>query len=205
MKICYVILTCELYLETRCKWVRDTWLKSIAPHDEYVFLSAMPRPESHVVGWNTPDTYEGCAEKYTSFLKHAEIAADWYVFVDDDTFVFPTRLRTFLASLDSSTYNYAGKLLDGPIPTMSGGAGFALSRSLFSHFQTYVRTHRFVPSTHYSDVTIGELVQRTPGTLYTWNRAFNSHPHFKEGDVRTAITFHYVTQDLFSYYSRFLE
>lgn len=60
MRTTYVILTCEAYLPTRCKAIRDTWLKNVS---NYVFLSAHPNEAENVLGWNTPDNYESCALK----------------------------------------------------------------------------------------------------------------------------------------------
>jgi hypothetical protein len=205
MKLCYVILTCEPYLKTRCVWMRNSWLRYIEPDDDYRFLSSIPNPSQKVLGWNTPDTYEGCAQKYVCLVKHAELPpADWYVFVDDDTFVFPTRLRRRLRAYSPDNRIFLGKFIGGPIPTMSGGAGFAASRRLFQEIQHYAKTHEFEPSTHYSDVTFAEFVQKIPNVSYVHDNTFSSHPHTEEGNVNTSSTFHYTTEDLFKYYSRFL-
>lgn len=205
MKTCYIILTCEPYLKTRCVWLRNTWLSQIPQGDDYRFLSSIPNPSQKVLGWNTPDNYEGCAQKYACLMKYAELPdADWYVFVDDDTFVFPNRLKLRLLVQPSDGRVFLGKLLDGPIPTMSGGAGFAVSRVLFQEIQRYVETHEFTPSTHYSDVTLAEVVQKIPNVAYVHDPTFSSHPHTEEGNINTSTTFHYVTEHLFRYYSRFL-
>jgi hypothetical protein len=206
MKLCYVILTCEPYLKTRCVWLRNSWLAHIEQEDDYRFLSSVPNPSQKVLGWNTPDTYEGCAQKYACLMKFADLPeADWYVFVDDDTFVFPKRLRRRLAMHSPDECLVVGKhLQDNPIPTMSGGAGFAATRTVFKKMQEYVQMYGFTPSTHYSDVTFGEVTQKIPNVVHVHDSTFSSHPHTEEGNINTSTTFHYVTEHLFKYYSRFL-
>lgn len=199
MKLLYVILTCQKYIPTRCKWVRDSWLRQLKPEDDYYFLSSVSDSANKVVGWNSLDTYEGCSQKYLAFFRNLNTDADWIVFVDDDTFVFPNRLRTLLADYNSSEKLYIGKLLDGPIPTMSGGAGFALSSKLYSEMQTYVRNNEIVLDFIYSDVTVGQWAKAL-SAKYIWDKRFNSHPHTEEGNVNTAITFHYVDEPLFRQY-----
>ena len=201
MKLFYVILTCQKYLPTRCDWVRNSWLRQIKQQDDYCFLSSIPDPQSKVVGWNTPDNYEGCSRKYLEFFRNMNVDADWVVFVDDDTFIFPERLRIMLRKRNPADKLYIGKLLDGEIPTMSGGAGFVLSSRLFSEMQNYVKTNDIVLDSTYSDVTIGQWAKALSAE-YVWDKRFNSHPHTEEGDINTAISFHYVTQPLFRQYSK---
>lgn len=204
MKLTYVILTCEAYIPTRCKWALDSWISRIHNDDSYVFLSSNPNPEKNVVGWNGPDSYDGCSRKYYDFVRNMNIDADWIVFVDDDTFVFPNRLRSVLESYSPTQKIYMGKLLYGLVPTMSGGGGFCVSASLFKDIQTYVRTNNIVLDTKYSDVSIGQWIMKQPYKIYIWDNRFNSHPHTEEGSIDTALTFHYVTQPLFQYYKQFL-
>lgn len=199
MKLLYVILTCQKYLPTRCQWVRNSWLRQIKEQDDYCFLSSVPDLQNKIVGWNTLDTYEGCSRKYLEFFRNFTTNADWIVFVDDDTFVFPHRLRSLLRQNHPSEKLYIGKLLDGPIPTMSGGAGFVLSSSLFSEMQTYVKTNDIVLDHMWSDVTVGQWAMAL-SAKYVWDKRFNSQPHTREGNVNTAITFHYVDEPLFRQY-----
>lgn len=204
MSITYVVLTCNKYLETRCKWCIDSWLTKLSSNESYLFLSSKPDEKNNIVGWNTPDNYESCSRKYLEFFRNIKINSDWIVFVDDDTFVFPNRMRDMLQSYNSNEKLYIGKLLYGPIPTMSGGAGFCLSQKMFKEIQHYIQHNNIVLDTIYSDVFVGQMVQKLKG-IYVWNLYFNSHPHHEEGNTKDAITFHYVTEELFKYYLQFVE
>jgi len=206
MKLTYVILTCESYQTTRCEWVRQTWLRALCPDDTYMFLSSIPNPTANIVGWHSLDTYAGCSQKYLDFVRNIDLEnSDWIVFVDDDTFVFPSRIRSMLETYMASEQLYIGKLLNGPIPTMSGGAGFCISKALFREIQAYVREKPIQLNYIYSDVSIAQWIMQIPGAVYIWDRRFNSHPHTEEGSVETALTFHFVTEPLFREYYKYLQ
>ena len=205
MKITYVILTCQAYLKTRCQWVRNSWLPKLTDNDSYLFLSSVADDNANVVGWNSLDTYQGCSQKYLDFVRGKALTeSDWIVFVDDDTFVFPKRIREMLETYDHTNELYIGKLLYGPIPTMSGGAGFCVSRALYAKIRTFVTTRNIVLNHIYSDVSIAQWIQQIPSAIYVWDKRFNSHPHTEEGSVDTALTFHFVTEPLFRHYTQYL-
>ena len=206
MRITYVVLTCEAYLKTRCRWMRDSWIRHVAKEDRVFFLSGSAHPSDQVVGWNTPDGYDGCAQKYLTFFREMpNDDTDWIVFVDDDTFVVPDRLRACLAHYDPGVSVWIGKRVpDGEVPYLSGGAGIVVSRALYSAVRSYLQSTSVALHTIYSDLELGRWVATRSGVTLISDLRFNSHPHTEEGDLRTAITFHYVTEALAQEYDRIL-
>jgi len=185
--------------------VLASWVPKLTDGDSYMFLSSIADPPAKVVGWNSLDTYEGCSRKYLDFIKNKSLVdSDWIVFVDDDTFVFPKRIRDMLETYDPTNELYIGKLLYGPIPTMSGGAGFCVSKALYAKLHSFVNTRNVILDHIYSDVTIAQWIQRIPTAIYVWDKRFNSHPHTEEGSIDTALTFHFVTEPLFRHYAQCL-
>lgn len=197
--VTYVILTCEAYQTTRCAWIRSTWLRDVK---SYVFLSSAPSG-SDVVGWTTSDDYASCPVKYIEFFKHATPDTDWIVFVDDDTFVFPQRLEGYLATLDATSPLYVGYTLDHEPsgPFMSGGAGFAMTRSLYRQVQAHVQSHTVDELVVHigSDVCIARWMQ---SPIFHDVRAMN--PNLNHVDAASCLTVHPCTQELFQTYAKVL-
>jgi hypothetical protein len=215
MKICYIILTCEPFLKSRCEWQKRTWLTQVGPTHDYFFLSAKADPERRVLGWDTVDDYTSCPIKYLALLRSAAIDAskyDWIFFCDDDTYVFHDRLVAYLDNLKTerpvNSRLYVGHLLCEGYPYMSGGAGFALSPQLFQDLCEYTRDSNNMPAIHrYSDVSFGywmnDIAQSGKEIILVHEpQKFNGSPHRDEKEIDDAITFHYVREDLFDFYFR---
>ena len=195
MKTCYIILTCEKYIPTRCEAVRTTWLQSV---DDYYFLSSVPNPDRKILGWNTPDDYDSCSLKYIEFFKHETIDADWIVFCDDDTFVFPDRMSAMLSSLNPKESLYIGYEFAGMKPPggLSGGAGFVLSRECYLRLCDYIRGTKDVWESTYTDVSMRIwLLERMQGVKKIVDYRFHPDKCKSYEDFQTAITFHYITPE----------
>lgn len=203
MKLCYIILTCEKYIPTRCEAVRRSWLRNVP---DYYFLSSIPNPDQRILGWNTPDDYNSCSLKYIEFFKHATIDADWIVFCDDDTFVFPDRIANSLRTLDPAEPLYIGYEFPGVKSPggLSGGAGFILSRSSYLKLCEYIRTGTDVWVSTYTDVSMAVwLLERMQGVRKITDNRFHPFKCKSPSEFRQALTFHYVTpEDMSEYYQR---
>lgn len=141
VSVCYVTLSCEKYMATRVAWQK----KHCKLPNQYV-LSATMDPENKVYGWveETGDAYESCPLKYISFFRKVDDLDDdfdWFVFIDDDTFVFHDRLVKELEQYDKSKSLYVGNPLHHipPMVYMAGGCGFVLSKSAFKSVKDHVR------------------------------------------------------------------
>jgi hypothetical protein len=195
MKICYIILTCEKYIPTRCEAVRKTWLKHV---EHYYFLSSVPNPSQNILGWNTPDDYDSCSLKYIEFFKNETLDYDWYVFCDDDTFVFPDRISDYLKQLNPNESFYIGYEFPGMKPPggLSGGAGFVLSRESYSKLCEHVRGSKNIWVSTYTDVSMRIwLLERMQGVKKIVDYRFHPSKCTSDMEFRTAFTFHYVTPE----------
>ena len=201
----YIILSCKPFLQTRAKMQRETWLSKV-PQDSYVFLTgAISSNEPNVINTNLADSYETCPKRYYQYIQHNVMNAyDWVMFVHDDTFIFPERLNKLLEGLDPSKRQYVGHELTWPIMYMSGGAGFALSRSAYSALREYLLvTPREKLEFHESgDATVGLWLKYIDGLERINSTLFNCNPHTHGESSKTdvAISYHYVTEELFKVY-----
>ena len=143
MKICYIISTCDKYLDNRVKYQMDTFLSNIDKNDIY-YLTSKANIEKRQFGWNCMDDPTNITWKYIHFIKNMKdiLQYDWYIFIDDDTFVFIDRLENLLNQYNSSDLYYIGHELDHIQREfclyMSGGAGYAISNSLYKLLYNYV-------------------------------------------------------------------
>jgi len=211
MKICYIILTCEKFLETRSRWQRECCFEGI---QDYYYLSCKPGP-NNVYGWGTADDYESCPYKYIAFFKNMNLEYDWYVFIDDDAFVFPSRMEKTLSKFDSKKPLYIGcemGHLDNLI-FMSGGAGFVLSNPTYKLLKKYVRSTdmKSVQACReqmiHGDVSIGQWIKNVGGSveLVSQGIRFSYVKHESEEDLAECETFHYLkSEEDYLFYKKFI-
>jgi hypothetical protein len=92
----------------------ETMFKNIDKRDIY-YLTSKPNEDKIHFGWNTMDDTQNITWKYIHFIynmKDEFLNYDWYVLIDDDTFVFHERLQTYLSTFNSKENYYIGKELD---------------------------------------------------------------------------------------------
>lgn len=217
MKICYIIKTCDKYLDNRVVYQANTSLQNININDIFYLTSKSELSKRHF-GWNTDDSYMYLTLKVLNFLHHidyAEYDYDWYVFMDDDTFVFTDRLADFLSNVDSNINYYIGKELDHIKNKfclyMSGGAGYIMSKSLFILLQTHIKNNGIeISNKHWcEDLTIGLLIQELVNIhnniILLNDDRFHVGIHKNEEEIENAITFHNVRQEeQFIFYKKYL-
>ena len=197
--ICYIIITCEKYIDTRLKWQLNTSLKEIPKKDIYAISCKMGK-ESYIYGWNTADDYDSCAMKYYMFITNMDIEYDYYMFIDDDTFVFPSRVINWLNQYDKNKPYYMGcKLNYRPQIAMSGGAGFILSNPAYNALKGHLCSLEEFKGTLPSDIKIAQWLDKIyclnsedPLTYICDNVFFNS---CRRGDLLTCGTQHYLKEE----------
>lgn len=108
LKVAFVILTCENNIKTLTEYQKQTFLIDINIKDIY-FLSATTC-EDRYFSYNSPDSYEHCPIKYIRFFKNIQLNYDFFLFIDDDTFVNVKKLNKLLNSIKLS---YRGPLYIG--------------------------------------------------------------------------------------------
>jgi hypothetical protein len=219
MSICYISLTCEKYFDTRA-----TWQKTYCKLPNLYYLSHKMDPKNNVYGWvdETGDDYNSCPLKYISFFKNVDLDYDWYVFIDDDAFVFHERMVKELEQHNPSEALYIGNPLFHlhPLVFMSGGAGFILSKPTYQSLKEYVRktdleTLRKGRDMWAGDVSVGQWIRNIGDDsiklVANHNLCFEHFDtrdsHFKRmtgknPDVTRNSTLHYMkTEDDFAYLS----
>jgi hypothetical protein len=217
-RICYVILTCERYLPTRATWLRENSLKYVHPRN-YYFLSCKPGPNS-VYGWNTADDYNSCPWKYIEFFKNMDLDYDWYVFLDDDAFVFPDRYRRNLSKLDHKKNLYVGVPMAHleNLVFMSGGATFSLSRGAYNLVKNYIRNNNMGevqkcrPShMNHGDVSLGQWITNINnyglGNIELLFAPFMLcyNPCENNDQLKKSSTFHYLkTKEQYQEYGKYV-
>ena len=205
LRIEFIILSCGPLLATRGEWQRSTWLRRI-PVDSFVFLTGLNDASgANIVKMQMGDGYETCPYRYYEYIRReAYEGCDWIVFVDDDTFVFPRRLEEYLRGLDKEKPQYVGRLLDWPIYFMSGGAGFCLNAAAYRRLRAYLleTPREKVAMEQNGDVTMGAWIEAAGGIDKVDSRLFNGciATHHESSPIEEAITYHYVTKELFEEY-----
>jgi len=216
MKICYIISTCDKYLETRVKYQMEIMLKDVPPSDIFYLTSKMDA-EKRQFGWNCMDDEKNISWKYIYFMYHMKIFDyDWYIFIDDDTFVFQDRLENLLHNYNCNECYYIGKELDHIKKKfclyMSGGAGYAISKALYMKMHLYVQKNGINNSYKHwcDDLCIGLWIQEMSKTdenvVHQLNNdLFHLELHKSSNELKHAITFHKVmTLENYQFYQQLL-
>ena len=205
MRCCYIILTCENYLNTRVKWLLENCLYSVNPNDIY-FLSCR-KIEPNIYGWNTADNYESCPLKYIRFFQNMTLDYDWYYFMDDDTFIFTERLQQLLLNYDKNQPLYIGHRCENysfPI-YMSGGSGFLLTKSLYLKLIDYIRAtpEQELLVSIYGDYLIGLWLSNIDKYVIS-NKLLHPTTHTNDYELQNYVSFHYLkTEEQYKFYKTF--
>ena len=200
MRIAYIVLTCERYLETRVPWQLQTMFSSIDRNDIY-FLGHTMDPSRRLFSWGADDSYESLPSKFIDFFKNTDLDYDWFILIDDDTYVFTDRLAAYLSKQSSHDSFAVGQMLDHLFDTywgyyLSGGAGTVLSRMLYHQLRTYIcSAPKFMVSCHWcADICLCMWIKQVGGALI-------HHPHFhadiydpSKDDIEKSITFHHLKE-----------
>lgn len=207
MKICYIIPTCNKYLDTRTQYQKKTLFKDV-PLENIYYLTYESNIEKRHFGWNyCPDTFENTTWKYINFIYHTNILDyDWYIFIDDDTYVFKNRLEQLLKKYDSNEYYHIGKIMYHVQKDfglyMSGGAGSAMSNALYKKISAHVKETGIQNSFKHwcDDLCIGLWVQEVNKKENNKvnllnNDLFHVGLHKNDAELNDAITFHKVINE----------
>jgi hypothetical protein len=220
--IAYIILTCEKYLTTRVSWQLQTCFKYVNKNNCY-YLSCKPSliNNTKIHGWNTSDDYRSCPDKYIAFFKNLNIDYDWYVFLDDDTFVFPNRINELLSKYNSKKIIYIGNILTHlrEMKYMSGGAGFIISKPTYLLIRDFINNssinniQKKYYEQLYGDVSFGIWVKLINEKLSTEKKELIElcHTDFlypytcnNTTQLKTYASFHYITtREQFDYYNKY--
>jgi len=195
----------------------ETMLKDFPSSDIY-YLTSKSDIEKRQFGWNCMDDGKNISWKYIHFIYNMNIPNyDWYIFIDDDTFVFQKRLENLLEKYNTDECYYIGKEL-GHIQNQfcfytSGGAGYAISNALYSQIYSYVCENGINNSYKHwcDDLCIGLWIQeisKKQGVIVNQlnNNLFHLDSHKYDNELTDAITFHKVMSlEQFQFYQSIVE
>lgn len=200
MKICYIISTCDKYLDTRVKYQMETFLSDVDRNDIF-YLTSKPNIEKRHFGWNCMDDGKNITWKYIHFFYNMSniLDYDWYIFVDDDTFIFIDRLKSLLKKYNKDDFYYIGNELDHIKKDfclyMSGGAGYAISKGLYQILYKYVKDTGINNSYKHwcDDLCIGLWINELKNKhkiIQIDNKNFLIDPHKNDYELNNTITIH---------------
>ena len=131
---------------------------------------------------------------------------DWYIFIDDDTFIFIDRLKKLLTQYDQTDLYYIGNELNHIQKEfclyMSGGGGYAISNGLYKLIFDYINkigiNNAYYPLINLKeqfcdDLCIGLWINELKenyNIIQIDNKNFLTDPHKNENELNNAITIH---------------
>jgi len=142
-RICFIIMTSHIYLNTRVKWQLATFFQDFNRNDLY-YISCKSGPDPWIYGYHPADCgqdhdrFNKPSHKYLEFYKNMNLNYDFYVYIDDDTYVFIKRLRALLTYFDKTKAYYMGNMVGPKLHNMHGGSGFVLTKPTYLLLRSYV-------------------------------------------------------------------
>ena len=134
MKILISIISSQKHRETRIDFIKQTWLRDV---ENYVIISDYEDKLLNTIKITEDETYESNVEKnFKSFIYFYENYGDydWFMNLDDDTFLNYDNLKLLLNSLSKEEVFMLGRINYGTLPQdtslnyCSGGAGYVFNK-----------------------------------------------------------------------------
>ena len=215
MKVCYIVLTCEKFIFSRVKWQKNTFFKDVEDKDIY-FLAAEKYNfgpyTNNVYGWNTADNYDGCPVKYIRFFQNMTIDYDWYVFIDDDTFLNIKNLNKFLNRFDRNKKYCIGKRIMDTTNNeylMHGGSGFIISRPIYNELIEYIRNiedEKLLLVSRHGDHCMGKWLININDIEYIHDDRFHEFMHSINSELDNFFSYHYLKYERdFEFYYNYIK
>lgn len=219
MKIAYVILGCEKYID-RKKIQENTWLSKIEKGDGYYYLVGHNKSsvlKDNIFYLDCNDDYDSCPYKYLNFFREFSDYEkyDGFFFCDDDTYVFTNRLKSFIKKNNLDLFGRVGHTEKNrnsnsyckyPVKFFGGGAGFFVNLRLFSILRKFLIEHKNIPMSVNSDVTMGHWLSAIGvdgNDIIDYSSFLKAQSPFhienKTADIKNVITYHYCNADDFKH------
>lgn len=199
--ILYSILHTQKQHE-RVSNILETWGQS----KNIIFYSDHEDPSYNIYKVSDNSEYSSGQEKQIKvleLLKNKFSHYDWYMFIDNDTFVNTNLIETNILKFDKSRLygNIISMWAKNPfLPYPSGGAGFLMHRSLLEKF--WLNELPEIENVPWSDVTIG-LLCNFFGINYIHSSKFHMFEPWNDSyyyirdkinfsEAKDQYTFHYI-------------
>ena len=198
MKICYIILTCEKYISTRTVWQLETMLVSV-PREDIYYLGHKMVQDQRLFSWGAADDYNSLPYKFVDFFRNTHLDYDWFILIDDDTYVYHDRISTLLSTYSPTDSISIGHVLDHIQHTewglyLSGGAGTVLSRTTYNKICDFLSVKERHAEVHHwcADICLG-LWLKSCGVQMIHNHQFHTDTYRPGIDLlEHSITFHHL-------------
>jgi len=206
MRIAYIVLTCEKYAKTRVEWQKKHMFSSIDLKDVYYLGHAM-KPDDRIYSWGAKDDYESLPYKFVDFFRNTDMDYDWYMLIDDDTFVYHQRLVDLLSIYNPNHPIAIGydmeHLRNNDLGTdlkhyFSGGAGTALSRAAYRGIKQWITTatDKALEFHWCADISLGMWLTQVDRVHLVHSTEFHYEYYDEVADnIKKAITFHHLKQE----------
>ncbi len=149
--LCWV-MTNRDNLRTRGKSIKETWGKRC---NKLIFFTTEKDYEFPVVALKLrngkTDAWSKTREAWKYIYNHHRNDADWFLAVDDETFVIVENLRLLLSKYDTNKAYYLGRWFTVEGGYNSEGAGYVFSKKTLKGFVRVMKD-----SNKCSDVSLGE-------------------------------------------------
>nr|XP_057910291.1 glycoprotein-N-acetylgalactosamine 3-beta-galactosyltransferase 1-B isoform X2 [Doryrhamphus excisus] len=160
--LCWV-MTGPNNLETRARYVRDTWGRHC---NIVVFMSSVGDPDFPAVGLNTKEgrdqLYWKTIRAFHYVYEHHGHEADWFLKADDDTYVIVDNMRWVLANHSADEPIYFGRRFKPYVKQgyMSGGAGYVLSKEALRRFVQGFKNKVCTHTSSVEDLAMGQCMEK---------------------------------------------
>ncbi|XP_070178466.1 glycoprotein-N-acetylgalactosamine 3-beta-galactosyltransferase 1-like [Littorina saxatilis] len=165
------VMTSPQTLQSRAKMIRDTWGKRT---NKILFFSSKSDPDLPAIGLNVTEGRTHLMEKTNRAFRYIYDNhmddADWFMKVDDDTYVIMENLRYLLSGENSSEplflghhfhlrYRSRGAGTMKYLHYQSGGAGYVISKEALRRFGEKGRDEKLCRQTHGAeDIGFGQCM-----------------------------------------------
>ena len=164
VRVLIFVLTSPKTLNTRAIYVKNTWGKRV---DNLLFFSSESDPYIPTIGLNLSEGYWHLTAKsmhgFRYVYQHHFKDADWFMKVDDDTYVIMENLRYFLSDKNSSVPVYYGLHFKVLVKQgyHSGGAGYVLSKEALRRLATTGSNSSLCSQDQgFEDVRVGRCLEK---------------------------------------------
>jgi len=172
MKLIIFVHTCKQYEESRAKLIENTWGKS----ENVVFITDNPdcslQKYIYIGEYRKGPTYhpENVYKMFCLFLeKYGDY--DWFMFIDDDSYLYINKLQNYLSFFDKNDCYMIGEFLNWVAARSepdftcdynrwaSGGPGIVFTKKCIETYLNLMNTIRIPPINH--DVYLHLLYQHS--------------------------------------------
>lgn len=188
--------------------IKETWGNNL----NHMFFSDESIPSDNVIKVTDDDSLYSNVPKMEGCFKWAhESNGEWFIFGDDDMFVFPNRLRNYIYSGKLNTNFVYGfilsKFTDSPNPIFikypdlsypSGGAGCIIHKNVVDSIWDKIKRD----TEYYSDVNVGICLLNNNITLIHETKFHQlNYKDYDSKELESALTFHHMsTNDVYGIY-----